>query len=67
MTFDEIQQSLDRAKTDMRLVEAHVTGMVKLCAGRLQHCDKSYGTADALRKLKAELRNFDSRTGVWKS
>lgn len=67
MTFDDIENALDTARQAQNIVDAHVTGMVKLCAGRLKHCDKSYGAAGALRKLKAELRDFDSRTGCWKN
>lgn len=66
MTFDDFDRALEQAKSDMHVVDKHVTGMVKLCAGRLRYTDDSYTTANALRKLKAELRDFDSRTGCWK-
>jgi hypothetical protein len=67
MTFDDMERALQAAKSQQQIVDANVHGMAKLIANRLRVAGSmDWKTVDAMRALKRELRDFDSRTGRWK-
>lgn len=65
MTYAEIEQARKAAAETIRIINSEVGAMVRMCAGNLRKAD-GYGTWCALAKLKAELRDFDSRKRAWK-
>lgn len=68
MKIYEARQAVDDAKQTLRASDEAVEAMVELISGRLRSSIPSpgYGTANKLKAIKAELKNFDSRTGSWK-
>lgn len=66
MTMQEIEAGLVSAKATISNVESQVAPMVRMCANLLRRAGGNWQTTEALRAMKRELRDFDSRTGTWK-
>lgn len=67
MTFADMERALNDAKSQQAVVDANVHSMARLIANRLRASGSlDWKTRNALRDIKRELRDFDSRTGSWK-
>lgn len=62
MTYIEMEAALSGAERTMNVVDSVAAKIARLLVGRLRKVN-SHRT---LSQLKAELANFDSRTGRWK-
>jgi len=60
--FDDIRNAISAAREAQRAVANHSHAMAQLLAGNL----RNMWSADTLRTLKKELRDFDMVTGTWK-
>lgn len=61
--FDEMRAAVRQAADTLRAADNVATDLAWLLRGRLRKVQ----SADSLRALKRELRNFDMTTGEWKS
>lgn len=59
--FDEMREAITDAEETLRAANSVAARMANLLIGRLRNASTS-----TLRKLKRELRDFDSTTGAWK-
>jgi hypothetical protein len=59
--FDEMRRAVQAARELNRAVDDQANTLADLLDGRLQHVS-SY----RLKKLKAQLREFNAHTGQWK-
>lgn len=71
LTMQQVEKAMKQAQQTAEHIDLEVGAMLRLSAGKLRQASKrSPGkwsdTTEALRKMKAELRDFDSRTGTWK-
>lgn len=66
--FEDMERALSLARDVNRAVDNQTAAMARMIAGRLRLGTKeaNWQTIDALKVLKAELQNFDARTGRWK-
>lgn len=64
MNVPDMREALNEAERTFFAAEHHATTMARLLRGRLRKVDSCY--RHVLAELKAELRNFDSRTGRWR-
>ncbi len=63
MTFNDVEQLRIKATQDIQRADKVVRDTCNLAVGRLQLS----GVPDyTLKRLKAELKNFNSHTGCWK-
>lgn len=62
MTYEEMNEALQRAETTMNICDSVSTKIARLLVGRLHKVNGG----SVLRALKAELTHYDSRTGRWK-
>lgn len=58
----DLSQALRHAADTMEEADRQSNWLARLLVGRLRKVGSYY-----LKQLKAELRDFDSRTGRWKS
>ena len=67
LTFGNVEEAVNEARASLARVDANVSVMARLCAGRLQHAHR-YGTlgTNTLRDLKNELRRFNPHTSKWR-
>ncbi len=61
-TWYDIDRVLDQANEALEAADEHATRAAKLVAPRLRHVQ----SPDTLRRMKAELQNFNAVTGKWK-
>lgn len=61
MYWDDFQKAFNEAKHTLEQADSLADRMLGVLAGRLRRCG-----GYRLAKLKAELRDFDSRTRKWK-
>lgn len=61
----EMEQAAREAKETIRAADNTVGEMLPLVVGRLRKA-AGWNTTGCLRAMKAELKDFDSRTGRWK-
>ena len=67
MTFDEMTEAVAEARRTLHIADSQTEKMIGLVAGKLRSASTAgWGWANNLRKLKEELRRFDSRSGCWK-
>lgn len=59
--FDEMRRAVESARDLNRAVDKQSNDMAELLDGRLQHV-----AHHRLKRLKAQLRNFNANTGEWK-
>jgi len=69
MDINQLSQSIREATRDAEMINRQVDNqtaqLCELIEGRLRKVSSWRGIA-ALKKIKAELRDFDARTGRWK-
>ena len=58
--FDEMCAAVADAKQTLRATDAVAHDLAKMLEGRLRHVSSLQ-----LTKLKAELKDFNAKTGVW--
>ena len=63
--WDEIEKALSAARAASYAADEHADSMVRLLVGRLRNV-RGYQGVRALAKLKRELRDFDTRTHIWR-
>jgi hypothetical protein len=61
MKFTEMQQALNEAEAELGRADMLATDLAKMLVGRLRKVNR-YGL---LESLKAELKNYNARTGRW--
>ena len=61
--FDNMREALATARDVQNAADENATAMARMLVGRLQRIN----SAEVLRKLKKELRDFDMTTGKWRS
>ena len=71
MTMVDVEQALKAAKDRQLEIEREFAAMVRMLRGQLRHAHRQddgtwSSTTAALKAMKRELQNFDSRTGRWK-
>jgi hypothetical protein len=59
--FDAVRRAVSEARDINRAVESVAYAMSEMLAPHLRHA-----SCGALADIKAQLRNFDSRTGKWR-
>lgn len=59
--FDEIRQAVNDAKDLNRACDQQANNLAELLDGRLRHVNYY-----RLKRLKAQLRDFNAHTGNWK-
>lgn len=62
MNYAEAEAALRTTERTLNVLDSFASTLARLLMGRL----RKVNNATALRALKAELANFDSRTGKWK-
>lgn len=63
MTIDDLKAAVDQAETTLRMTDLIADKMAKLLIGRLRKVT-SYRV---LKRLKAELQQYDATRDRWKS
>ncbi len=63
-SLHEMRNQIRKAEKTLENADACVGAMLPLIAGRLREAN-FWNSRDYLRKIKAELKDFDSRTGRW--
>lgn len=61
--WSEIRDAMAQARETFSAADSHATQMANLVQPRL----RQVANADTLRKMKAELQNFNAVTGKWKT
>ena len=66
--FSEIKSIVNQAESIQRAVDRNASDMAQLLVGRLRQVNKSGLWRDhlILKKMKRELKDFNSHTGEWK-
>lgn len=64
MTEEELANALRQVRSSQDAVDANLGTMIRMVAGRLRHARQC---SSALKTLKRELQDFDSRTYSWKN
>jgi len=67
MYFSEMKKALDEAEITLKSADSIAGDMAKLLVGRLRKTGNSYQSHLALKNLKRELKDYNIRTGKWKS
>lgn len=62
MNFDDVRLAMSEARQKLSMLDSFATELAVMLAGRLRKCNNT----TALRAMKRELQEFDSRTGEWK-
>ena len=68
MDIEDVQGAVKQAELEIEIAEGEARTMAELLIGRLRMVsrDNDYWSWQILRKLKAELKNFNSHNGQWK-
>jgi hypothetical protein len=61
--LDEMRDAANEAKSTLAAADSVANTMAFMLRGRMRHV----WNKDTLKRLKAELSNFNSRTGEWKA
>ena len=62
LKYQEMSQAMREAREIMRVADAYADDMCRMLDGRLRHC-----STYALKQIKSQLKNFNSKQGVWKN
>ena len=66
MNFKDVETAVNETRTAQMAVDAQAGAMARLLVGRLRNLDPNWQNGRALKALKRELRDFDSRKGWFK-
>lgn len=67
MNYREMKEAIKSAELTLRMADMATTDMADLLVGRLRKVQKTYRGVETLKALKKELKQFDSKRGVWKN
>jgi hypothetical protein len=59
--WDEMREAISEARAAFNAADAFATAMAEMLDGRLKRVDNTY----CLKRLKHELRDFNSHTRQW--
>lgn len=62
MNYEEAEAALRATERTLNVLDSFASTLARLLMGRL----RKVNSGTALKALKAELANYDSRTGKWK-
>lgn len=62
MNYEEAEAALRATERTLNVLDNFASTLARLLMGRL----RKVNSGTALKALKAELANYDSRTGKWK-
>lgn len=62
MNYEEAEAALRATEKTLNVLDSFASTLARLLMGRL----RKVNSGTALKALKAELANYDSRTGKWK-
>lgn len=66
MNYREAQEAISDASNTLRRADEMANDIIKLLPGRLRKINKYY-SVEAMKDLKRELKDFNAKTGEWKS